>query len=60
MRSCLLRTGADWLGGLAVYVVNIGVDFTVLDSPEFATVLRELAELFTRAAASGRDDFAGA
>jgi predicted DNA-binding transcriptional regulator YafY len=55
-RSCLLRTGADWLGGLAVYVANIGVDFTVLDPPEFATVVRELAELFTRAAASGRED----
>jgi predicted DNA-binding transcriptional regulator YafY len=51
-QSCLLRTGADWLGGLAVYVANIGVDFTVLDPPEFAAVVRDLGELFTRAATS--------
>jgi predicted DNA-binding transcriptional regulator YafY len=55
-RSCLLRTGADWLGGLAVYVADIGVDFTVLDPPEFAAQVRELAQLFTRAAASGPVD----
>jgi predicted DNA-binding transcriptional regulator YafY len=41
--SCLLRTGADWLGGLAVYVANIGVDFEVIDPPQFA-------ERFARAA----------
>src|SRR5271169_1885246 len=29
-RSCRLRTGSDWLGGLAVYVAGIGVDFEVL------------------------------
>ena len=28
--TCLLLTGSDWLGGLAVYVAEIGVDFTVL------------------------------
>ena len=50
-RSCLLRTGADWLGGLAVYVADIGVDFTVVDPPEFAARVRELAGMFTRAAA---------
>jgi predicted DNA-binding transcriptional regulator YafY len=55
-RSCLLRTGADWLGGLAVYVADIGVDFTVVDPPEFAAQVRELAQLFTRAAASGAVD----
>ena len=49
-RSCLLRTGADWLGGLAVYVADIGVDFTVVDPPEFAARVRELAGMFTRAA----------
>jgi predicted DNA-binding transcriptional regulator YafY len=53
-RSCLLRTGADWLGGLAVYVANIGVDFTVREPPEFAAVVSELAERFTRAAAPNR------
>jgi predicted DNA-binding transcriptional regulator YafY len=49
--SCLLRTGADWLGGLAVYVADIGVDFTVVDPPEFAERVRQLAGLFARASA---------
>ena len=53
-RSCLLRTGADWLGGLAVYVADIGVDFTVVGPPEFATRVSELAGTFTRAAAADR------
>jgi len=48
-RSCLLRTGSGWLGGLAVYIADIGVDFTVVDPPEFATRVRELAGKFTRA-----------
>jgi len=55
-RSCLLRTGADWLGGLAVYVADIGVDFTVVEPPEFVAQVRELAQLFARAAASGPVD----
>jgi predicted DNA-binding transcriptional regulator YafY len=50
--SCLLRTGSDWLGGLAVYVAEIGVDFTVLDPPEFADRVRELAGRFARATES--------
>jgi predicted DNA-binding transcriptional regulator YafY len=53
-RSCLLRTGADWLGGLAVHVADIGVDFTVVDPPELGARVRELAGLFTRAAAVDR------
>jgi predicted DNA-binding transcriptional regulator YafY len=48
-RSCLLRTGSDWLGGLAVYVADIGVDFEVLDPPEFVEQVRALAERFGRA-----------
>jgi predicted DNA-binding transcriptional regulator YafY len=48
-RSCLLRTGSDWLGGLAVYVAEIGVEFTVLDPPEFAERVRTLAGRFARA-----------
>jgi predicted DNA-binding transcriptional regulator YafY len=55
-RSCLLRTGADWLGGLAVYVADIGVDFTVVDPPQFAAQVRTLAGMFTRAAESGPVD----
>jgi predicted DNA-binding transcriptional regulator YafY len=54
-RSCLLRTGADWLGGLAVYVADIGVDFTVLDPPEFIAMVSDLAERFGRAATASRD-----
>ena len=46
--SCLLRTGSDWLGGLAVYVADIGVDFTVLDPPEFVDAVTELAGRFAR------------
>jgi predicted DNA-binding transcriptional regulator YafY len=46
---CLLRTGSDWLGGLAVYVANVGVDFEVLDPPEFADQVRALAERLARA-----------
>jgi len=48
--TCMLHTGADWLGGLAIYVAGIGVDFEVLDPPEFAAEIRRLAECFTRAA----------
>jgi len=47
--SCVLHTGADWLGGLAIYVAAIGVEFEVLDPPEFAAEIRRLAERFTRA-----------
>lgn len=45
----LLRTGADWLGGLAVYVAAIGVDFEVLEPPEFVDEVRLLAARFARA-----------
>ena len=43
---CLLRTGSDWLGGLAVYVADIGVDFEVLEPPEFVEQVRVLAKRF--------------
>jgi len=49
-RSCLLLTGSDWLGGLAVYVAEIGVDFEVLEPPEFVERVRVLADRFRRAA----------
>jgi predicted DNA-binding transcriptional regulator YafY len=48
-RSCLLRTWSDWLGGIAVYVAMIGVDFTVLEPPELIDQVRELADRFARA-----------
>lgn len=52
--SCLLRTGADWLGGLAVYVADIGVDFTVLDPPDLVAMVEALAGRFGRAAQSAQ------
>jgi len=52
--TCLLRTGSDWLGGLAVYVATIGVDFEVLEPPEFVDEVRRLGERFARAAPSAR------
>jgi len=47
--TTLLRTGADWLGGLAVYVADIGVDFEVLEPPEFVEMVKQLADRFGRA-----------
>jgi predicted DNA-binding transcriptional regulator YafY len=46
---CLLETTADWLGGLAVYVAAIGVEFEIVDSPAFAGEVGRLAERFARA-----------
>jgi predicted DNA-binding transcriptional regulator YafY len=48
-RSCLLRTGSDWLGGLAVYIAEIGVDFEVLDPPDLVERVKQLAGRFARA-----------
>lgn len=50
--SCMLRTSADWLGRLAVYIAHIGVDFEVVEPPELADQVRVLAERFTRATRS--------
>jgi predicted DNA-binding transcriptional regulator YafY len=49
-QTTLLDAGADWLGGLAVYIAQIGVDFEVLDPPELVEEVRSLAARFTRAA----------
>jgi len=49
-RTCLLHTGADWLGGLAVYIATIGVDFEVVEPPELVEEIRVLGERFRRAA----------
>jgi predicted DNA-binding transcriptional regulator YafY len=48
--TCMLHTGSDWLGGLAVYIAEIGVDFTVVDPPELIDRVRDLAGRFGRAA----------
>jgi len=47
---CLLETGSDWLGGLAIGIAELGFDFEVLGPPELADRVRELAERFARAA----------
>ncbi len=52
--TCLLHTGGDWLGGLAIYIAAIGVDFEVLDPPELDAEIRRLAERFTRATEGSR------
>jgi predicted DNA-binding transcriptional regulator YafY len=49
-RSCLLSASSDWLGGLAVYIAGIGVDFEVLEPPALIAEIRALAERFARAA----------
>jgi predicted DNA-binding transcriptional regulator YafY len=49
--SCMLSTSSDWLGGLAIYVAGIGVDFQVLEPPELIAQIAVLAERFTRATA---------
>lgn len=46
---CELRTGADWLGSLAVYIAEVGADFEVLEPPELIEHVRALAERFGRA-----------
>jgi predicted DNA-binding transcriptional regulator YafY len=48
--TCMLHTGSDWLGGLAVYIAEIGVDFTVVEPPELVERVRDLAGRFARAA----------
>jgi predicted DNA-binding transcriptional regulator YafY len=52
--SCLLRTSSDWLGGLAIYIAGIGVDFEVLEPRELVAEVRALAERFTRASQAER------
>jgi predicted DNA-binding transcriptional regulator YafY len=52
--SCRLRTGSDRLGGLAIYVADIGVDFEVLEPPELAQHLQALAERFAKAGRQAR------
>jgi predicted DNA-binding transcriptional regulator YafY len=50
--TCRLHTGADWLGGLAIYIAAIGVDFEVIEPPELIDELRVLADRFRRATQS--------
>ncbi|GIL26049.1 DNA-binding transcriptional regulator [Actinocatenispora comari] len=48
--SCLLRTGADNIDMLAVYLGMFGADFEVLDPPELVTAVAALADRYARAA----------
>ena len=50
-QTCLLRTAGEWLDGIALHVVSIGVGFEVLEPPELVARIAVLAERFTRAAA---------
>jgi predicted DNA-binding transcriptional regulator YafY len=53
-RSCLLNTGAHSLGGLAAWILSMGVDFDVRDPPELRDHIRHLTERLVRAQAAGR------
>ena len=48
--SCILETGGDSLSDLVGYLTSLDVAFEVLDPPELRTLLRHMAERFTRAA----------
>lgn len=48
--STVLHASADRLGGLAIYIAGIGVDFEVLAPAALAEEIARLAERFTRAA----------
>jgi hypothetical protein len=48
-QTCLMRTGGNWYGEIAIYIAAIGVDFEILAPPELAQHIRELAQLFDRA-----------
>jgi predicted DNA-binding transcriptional regulator YafY len=51
--ACLMRMRTDTLDWPAMVLGNAGAEFSVLDPPEFAEYLAELATRFTRATASG-------
>ncbi|MFD3454149.1 helix-turn-helix transcriptional regulator [Streptomyces sp. NPDC058691] len=47
---CLLRTGAEYLDVLALYIGTLGVDFEVHEPPELADRLRDIAARLVRGA----------
>ncbi|MFT3767616.1 MAG: YafY family protein [Minicystis sp.] len=49
-QRCLLESGAQSLGSLALYIAQLGVDFEVIEPPELAAELHTLAARLTRAA----------
>lgn len=48
-RTCVLHTGADTVGTLAVYLGMLGADFEVTEPPELVAELRQLADRYARA-----------
>jgi predicted DNA-binding transcriptional regulator YafY len=48
-RTCVVDVGSDDAATLARYLAMWGVDFDVLDSPELAAAVRELAARYGRA-----------
>lgn len=53
---CLLRTGSDWLDGLAIYIAGIGVDFEIAEPPELIERVRLLGLRFADAARRSGSD----
>ncbi|MFE5670647.1 helix-turn-helix transcriptional regulator [Agromyces sp. NPDC056523] len=51
--ACLLETGSETLHDLAVYLGRLGLPFTVVDPPELAEVIAELAMRFADTARTG-------
>lgn len=48
-RTCILTTGGDDLGGMAVWIGWLEVDFEILDPPELIDHVRRLTERYQRA-----------
>ncbi len=53
-RSCVLQTGADSLGTLAVYLGLLEVDFEVTEPAELVEYVRALTARYARATAATR------
>ncbi|MGH8875758.1 MAG: helix-turn-helix transcriptional regulator [Stackebrandtia sp.] len=47
--SCTLHTGSNWLDGLAMWLVNLGVDFEIHEPAELVEYLRGMSERVSRA-----------
>jgi predicted DNA-binding transcriptional regulator YafY len=54
VNTCVLHVGAPTLDSFPVYLAQIGFEFEVLSPPELAERVRELAEVFGRAAGLSR------
>jgi predicted DNA-binding transcriptional regulator YafY len=52
---CLMTVGADWFGAIAIYLASTGVDFEILEPPEFVAEISRLADRFSAAAARSRE-----